>query len=56
MNETTIAIKNDYGEYTITVPQKDVTLAEMMEKLVRPILRAAGYPETALIDWFESEL
>ena len=54
--QTTITHKNEHGEYTVTVNKTDMTLKQIMEELVRPVLAAATFPESALIEWFEEPI
>ena len=42
---TTIILQNQYGKYTVEVPQTDLNLQDCLEQLVSPILKAAGYSE-----------
>jgi len=49
---TTITLKNQYGEYTIVAPRQDLTLPEIMEELIEPLLLAAGYNRKSFY-WME---
>ena len=40
---TTITFKHEYGEYSITINEAEMTLDRVLEVLVSPVLRAAGY-------------
>lgn len=42
-NTTTLTLRNEYGEYTVQVNQRELTIAEIIDDLVIPVLLAAGY-------------
>ena len=40
---TSITFKNEYGEYTVTLKDNIVSLDDVMQELVKPVLLAATY-------------
>lgn len=51
--KTVISIKNEYGEYTVTVNHTDMTLDDLMQKAIEPCLCAAGYAQKTIDDYFK---
>lgn len=43
IRSTKITLKDAYGEYNIEVPRTDLSIDEVFDDLVRPVLLAAGY-------------
>lgn len=52
-NKTSITLKNCYGEYSISVPETDLTIVELFEGLINPILLAAGYAQSTIDDYLK---
>ena len=44
---TSLTFQDEYGTYSITVNDRDLTLVEVMDKLVIPVLTSAGYSREA---------
>lgn len=44
-DETNLTLTNMYGTYSITVPGGDQNLPSMIENLLKPVLKSAGFSE-----------
>lgn len=57
MNEdvryTTMSFKCWHGEYTVSVPQEAMTLGDLMDEVVQPLLLAVGYHPKTIDDYWE---
>lgn len=40
---TKLVLENEFGTYAVEVRRDELTLPELVEELLRPVLRAAGY-------------
>jgi hypothetical protein len=47
-DKTTIKIKNNYGEYLVSVKAIDLDIDDFIEQLIKPVLMAAGYNESII--------
>jgi hypothetical protein len=55
MNETTITLKNEHGEYTITINKGGISIGSVIEDLVIPLLLAAGYAKETIDRYIDCE-
>lgn len=53
MKTTTITLKNEHGEYSVTVPGVELDMERVVEGLVKPLLLAAGYHYETLEEFFK---
>ena len=51
-NRTTLTLKNNYGEYSVTVNKVDFGIQTMFDELVLPVLLASGYNREGITDVF----
>lgn len=45
---TEITLKNENGTYTINVPQVEMHIGDMIQEIIVPVLRAAGYGDSSI--------
>lgn len=50
-----ITFKNQYGTYSIEIPDDDLDIKEVAEKLLVPVLLAAGYHIKAIEKYIKNE-
>jgi hypothetical protein len=51
-NYVTMSYECEYGQYVISVPGMEMPLSEVMERLVEPLLLAAGYHQKTIDRYF----
>jgi len=49
---TELTLKNENGEYSVKVNDYNMTLADLYEHVIQPLLLAAGYQQKSLDDVF----
>ena len=49
--QESLTYSNQYGEVTITVPDECGHITEMINNLVRPMLRGAGFAEKTIQEY-----
>lgn len=49
---TRVTIENEYGKYSVEIPNRDATLDEVMNWAILPALKAAGYNSEAVDEYF----
>ena len=49
---TELTLKNENGEYIIKVNEVSMTLSDLYEHVMKPLLLAAGYSEKTIDDVF----
>ena len=55
MKSSKITYENEYGTYSIEIPDGNLTISQMMEDLVIPVLLAAGYSKEVIDDYIGKE-
>ena len=55
MRTTKITLENEDGVYSVETFKADMTVSEVMDDLVRPVLLAAGYHPDSIARYFEGE-
>lgn len=53
--KTTITLENCYGEYSIKLNESDLDIHETMDRLIKPLLVAAGFSEQTVDEYFGME-
>lgn len=56
MSDTSIVLKNEYGEYSIKISVTDATINQMFKTLFIPALLAAGYGKEDIDNYIENEI
>ena len=51
--ETRVEFSNEHGRYIIEVAKDNMTLQEVIDELIKPILHAAGYDHENIEDAFD---
>ena len=51
---TKLTLQSEYGAYSIHIPNEDMSIDDVMDDLVGPILRAAGYADESIQKYHES--
>jgi hypothetical protein len=54
--QTTIEFKNKHGEYKISVNKDEMTIGEVFEDLIEPVLLAAQYRQEQIDDYLDNEV
>lgn len=49
---TTISLMNEYGTYTVSIHDKDLTLEDLFATAIEPVLLAAGYHQDSINSLF----
>jgi hypothetical protein len=49
---TRLTLHNEHGEYSVQVCKKEMTLTEIFEELIIPVLHASGYDSQTVADFF----
>ena len=49
-----LTLKHYETTYSIEQPKEDLTLEEVMEQMVRPVIKSMGYPEECFNEWWEA--
>ena len=52
---TSIEYVNEYGCFTISLPKDDMTINEVMQELVKPVLLAATYQPESINEYIPEE-
>ena len=50
--KTTATIKTKYSEVTVQVNKDDLSIDEMIEQIIRPLLRGTGYGDSTINKYF----
>ena len=50
---TTVILRNSYSEITIQVDRDELSVEDMFDNLIKPMLFAAGYSEASITEYFE---
>jgi len=45
---TQLTLTNENGTYTVSIPDEDLTLDVIFDRLLEPVLRAAGYSQVSI--------
>ena len=54
-NTTTISLNDGYGSYTVEVDKVDMSMDEVFQELVIPVLLASGYQRENINQWITEE-
>ena len=49
---TTLELTNEFGTFVVSLNRTVVTLNDLHENLIEPVLKAAGYPEELLREFY----
>jgi len=56
LEETTaVTISNCFGDYSIEIKDTDMTVDQMFEELIIPVMLAAGYQAKSIEDYLDGE-
>lgn len=54
-NTTTVILITNYGEYSVTHNEVDLTMDEMLTHVIKPVLLAAGYHPDTVSSYLDCE-
>lgn len=55
-NFTRVTLQDKYGTYTIEVPYSDLSIDEMLSKVISPLLKAATYPSKLVDEYINPDI
>lgn len=53
--KTTLTLENQYGKYTIEVNKTDLSIDQLFEELIDPMLHAMGYAQETIDEYLGRE-
>jgi len=56
VNGTALTLTNEFGSYSVTVNDDGLTMPVLIQRLVKPVLLAAGYHPNTVDKYFPEDM